>query len=1439
MPRDWAQELLRSLPLPDAARAQLWESAYDDDWDTFTQKLTATVQPKSDRDARLLSAKLSRANEARMTLNQQAMMEAPAPQRQGMLDRAADFAFKSALPEIGGMMPFVGPMYTLGVKAGPAELASAAAENVRGAIMQEPTKADQLEAATAQEASVMARARQNLATPEELAQLDAQIRAARQQPTGRAALAAGVTAPLLTAGVSAESATSPFGALTAVMGAAPATAVRAAPAAALAAGRTAVKAGTALGVQQSLQNARQAFTSGTPEEQIMAAADIASTGLGFAGMAAQGRYGATPVQDVPKAVAQQVRAAGQARQQQRQATRNMKADIKLFGDIKVIAPAGGAALSISPDDSMRVRRVMSQGATALGLTPDTLPVDRDGYVLLADIVRQGADETYRPLGEVGDQLKAQFDAAEQNLQIAQRNVLAGAGSPAQVVQAERLVRQLANDAFVTIDRTQFNTMLRRKLKESPGAVREAMAYLDSIGDPLNPDAPPSFDSMTVRQALDRLRYVNALELQSGDLQTQNLSQKQRVNADTAALSTYKGLLLEQIGAKLKGAGVDASDRLQDGAVATKLAKRLERNDPDRLAEAQGEIKTLPQRLAEGASAAVPVVAGTAVGAGLGALTGEVVGGAAMGAGLSSALYGRTAGRQIGRDVAQSAAGRTRADVAQTMVRSILNEAPVPGAPVPSLVPVPPATLVTGAPPLPTTPQVPSRAVQIARAVQTPPPMQVAAEVSGGGATAAPVVRYRVINGLTGQVVKTFADVGGQGQATADAYARQQSRSPQYAQEFRDILEGFSGSDADLQQYIAQMLGRPLPPTSPPTTPTAPPSSPPSGPVAGGGPAAPMPPPVPQRAPERPKPIEFSFERGPAAPMPPPGGTSAAMSAAPETGPAPAAMGAAPEAVASKPSLPPETSGSSAAFTQPSTAATGAFTLPQDLAKSSPRYGAATLTFASDYDRAAYILANDERNRLRGQPPSKAADKFKMALEAQGYAVPDVVRHGRAVIQAVKDAAGGGAAPQEAMRLTIQPVATGATPPTAAPKTIPVVSSSAPLASAPQPSPSPDTAPLGAPETAAAPPGAELDMFGNPIAPPPISGAVDAQTMAPADLQAAEQAGLIINNFPVRDLGAKPTVLQYKRAPGEDGQTGSLKGVKVYDPLLGGVLTAWRDPADGQALVVNGHNRLERAKELGVQTHPVRFIQANTAKEARAIGAMMNIAEGRGTVFDAADFFRESGITNMDELQARGLPLAESKVSDGFYLSRLHRALYERVEQKQLTISAGAGIGRILPDKNDQLALLKLLDQKKGLATDVILELAEQASGIKRVNETQVDLFGSNEVSRSLMVEQAQIVAAINRRLTSDRRLFAKVGKESAAEKLAQAGNVIDAEANARQAEQAALVLDVFNRLKSSQFAPLLNQAAERKYQGESLDAIVNSIFPEIVTGVSQAFKGRN
>lgn len=104
-----------------------------------------------------------------------------------------------------------------------------------------------------------------------------------------------------------------------------------------------------------------------------------------------------------------------------------------------------------------------------------------------------------------------------------------------------------------------------------------------------------------------------------------------------------------------------------------------------------------------------------------------------------------------------------------------------------------------------------------------------------------------------------------------------------------------------------------------------------------------------------------------------------------------------------------------------------FTLPKELSRSAPRYGRATISFASDLDRAAYTLAND------AVKPSKAAPKFREAVEAAGLNVADVVAHGKRVKAAIKQAAGGGAAPQKAMELDIpaQPFGDAAKPPTKA------------------------------------------------------------------------------------------------------------------------------------------------------------------------------------------------------------------------------------------------------------------------------------------------------------------------------------------------------------------------------------------------------------------------
>lgn len=102
-----------------------------------------------------------------------------------------------------------------------------------------------------------------------------------------------------------------------------------------------------------------------------------------------------------------------------------------------------------------------------------------------------------------------------------------------------------------------------------------------------------------------------------------------------------------------------------------------------------------------------------------------------------------------------------------------------------------------------------------------------------------------------------------------------------------------------------------------------------------------------------------------------------------------------------------------------------FTLPKELGRAAPRYGRATIRFQSDLDRAAYILAND------AVKPSKSAPKFREAVEAAGLNVAEVVAHGKRVKAAIKQAAGGGAAPQKAMDLDIpaQPFGDAPKPPT--------------------------------------------------------------------------------------------------------------------------------------------------------------------------------------------------------------------------------------------------------------------------------------------------------------------------------------------------------------------------------------------------------------------------
>ncbi len=341
---------------------------------------------------------------------------------------------------------------------------------------------------------------------------------------------------------------------------------------------------------------------------------------------------------------------------------------------------------------------------------------------------------------------------------------------------------------------------------------------------------------------------------------------------------------------------------------------------------------------------------------------------------------------------------------------------------------------------------------------------------------------------------------------------------------------------------------------------------------------------------------------------------------------------------------------------------------------------------------------------------------------------------------------------------------------------------------------------------------------------------------------ASSDGKVVDNFPIEEIHFDPQRFQYKRLHSEKGETGSLSGVSSYDKGLGGVVAVWKDPKDNKVYVVNGHNRIAKAKELGEETHLVRFIKADNAKGARSYGALINIAEGQGSIIDAAKFFRDSDTTKED-LEKRGIKLTDTMASKALALSNLDERLFKAVILKEIPLETGIIIGEELPNHADQYSLWQLLQKNKKLTNDVVRELAQIANNTKKTTKVEEDLFGMTQTEESHMIEKAKIIAEINKRLSTDKNLFGKVAKTKAAERLEEGDNVIDVEKSKEISEQAAVIQNVFNQLKFTTFGELLERATSyvtgenNENKRLTVQKAVEEIWGEIERTVSEALAG--
>lgn len=347
--------------------------------------------------------------------------------------------------------------------------------------------------------------------------------------------------------------------------------------------------------------------------------------------------------------------------------------------------------------------------------------------------------------------------------------------------------------------------------------------------------------------------------------------------------------------------------------------------------------------------------------------------------------------------------------------------------------------------------------------------------------------------------------------------------------------------------------------------------------------------------------------------------------------------------------------------------------------------------------------------------------------------------------------------------------------------------------------------------------------------------VEAETAQEGAPASTEPASII--KVPLGSLRTDPNRFQYKLNVDEKGASNILKGRK-WNPDLAGVVSVWQDPHDEELYVVNGHHRVDLARDNNVPSMDVRVINADNAKEARSIGALQNIAEGRGSAVDAAKFFRDTGRGEQD-LGNEGITLSESKASDGVALANLSQPIFDEVATGKMRIGRGVAIGDATDDHAQQEAILKMVEKRekggRAVPDSVVAELGRMVKGAGEHTETQDTLFGVQSMTRNLALEKAEVSDYIRKQIGSEKKLFSGVSTESTAQRLGKAGNVIDAGENAKIATQAAQAQELYDRfsVKTGEINDILNRAADELANGESPNAVKQRAYEEARAALSQ------
>lgn len=344
------------------------------------------------------------------------------------------------------------------------------------------------------------------------------------------------------------------------------------------------------------------------------------------------------------------------------------------------------------------------------------------------------------------------------------------------------------------------------------------------------------------------------------------------------------------------------------------------------------------------------------------------------------------------------------------------------------------------------------------------------------------------------------------------------------------------------------------------------------------------------------------------------------------------------------------------------------------------------------------------------------------------------------------------------------------------------------------------------------------------------------------------------SMPTKELKVDPQRFQFKLNVDKSGVTQQFKNVESFNPDFAGVIAVWKDPADGQTYVVNGHHRHEMATRFNYPALRVRYIDAKDAKEARAQGALINIADDRGTAVDAAKFMRDMGVSVQD-FKKYGVSLDGPVARDAVILSHLNDRLFHQLALGTMPLDRALAIAGNLPDVNLQDQLVNVLEKEEerrgqDIPPRVVAEMAKEIAATPITRKTEKTLFGDEETQESLFVYRNELKSYVRAELAKEMNDWLAVANKRRAGRVASGGNVLDVEANKEAAQQAEHAKNLFDTLvnRKGAISDALNTVAEQyvqasrksekdKVKRQAVEAVRDAIIRELEGAGNETDRG--